>query len=293
MMHKRLYIGFLRDGKWYNHFEIKERIEGGVLATLGGSDKSGPARLLNLVKAGIDRLYTEGGEEYILKDFDYKSLKYDDCWKIAYETTKKLKNVDKIIFPESFFCKQCSRPGMERYTTLEECWDDLVEQGMIDEIYINDPETEIEMKTILPIPISVKQSGAFQGGEFFEVIREPLSIDDMIKITKIPEAMDNEQHMINIYWDFQIKEIVGMNARDFQILVRRNPKDSFCEKYIVDQINIEAMETQIKTGYDAIDRQVTCKNCNCDIGGTLDYSNFFSYLLSKKKSPDEGKLKTE
>ena len=62
---------------------------------------------------------------------------------------------------------------------------------------------------------------------------------------------------------------------------------SFCKKYLVEAEDVEAMEEsdeENKVGLDATYRSVNCTHCNSEIGGSLDFTNFFQAMLSKKSS---------
>jgi hypothetical protein len=276
----RLYAGIVRDGVWYNHAQTKD-IVGGALAVLDGPDRKGTSRLLNLIKGSCDKLFTEDGTEYELKDHDYFDLKVEDGWKIAMEAIKQFTGKEYPIFEEYFFCKVCSTPGNERYTKLEESWFKLIEDGWIEEHYLESPK-EARWLTELPTGIELTGNRAIQGGLFKKIYREPITLGEMLKLQNIPQLMDSEASLTYAVWDAQIKGIDGLTDKDLTVYVKRNPKDSFCKKHLKNAEDIEAMEDQPKLGIDATYRPVTCKHCHSDIGGYLDFTNFFSFLSSKK-----------
>ncbi|MFW9871951.1 MAG: hypothetical protein ACFFG0_02540 [Candidatus Thorarchaeota archaeon] len=278
----RLYSGLVREEKWFNHAEVSP-LPGGALALLKGGDKSGAARILNLVKGSIDKLYTESKEEYILKDSDYNELKAVDTWKIGYEQIKLKTGEDYPIIEEHFRCDVCSRPGMERYTEINESWQKLIDDGKIDEYFqlTENPRHIIN----LPVSFKIEPSKTVIGGEFNKIIVEPISIGDMLAIHHDAKAMASEENQIYAVWDASIVEIPGLSNRDFNI-IKRSSNGYFSQKYITDEENIEALLEgldDLKLGLDGNDRKVTCKNCGSEIGGYLDFTNFFSPLLTKKR----------
>ncbi len=281
----RLYVGLVRDGKWFNYVNMEE-ILGGGLAVLDGADKSGAARLLNLIRHAVKTLSTSNGEEYILQEKDYLALKHEDCWKIGLECMKQFTGLNNPKFEEYFYCKVCSRQGLERYTKVEESWFDLIEKGWVDEHFLDNPE-EISYWTELPVGIEIEGGRAYQGGHYTRIRRESLSIGALISLASIQEAQQSEAHTLYHTWDAQITEIDGMSERDFNSLVKRNQRDSFTKKYLMHNDDLEAManeENQSKIGIDASFRPVQCENCHTNIGGYLDFSNFFQLLLPRKSS---------
>ena len=130
----KLYGGLKINDKWFNHV-IVEPLKGGAIALIDGVDKSGAARLLNLIKSTVTKLYTENGEEYLLKENDYTKLPYADAWKIALQYIKDFSGEGS--FTEHHFCNICSSPGSERYTEITENWNELIEVGYIEEIYLD------------------------------------------------------------------------------------------------------------------------------------------------------------
>lgn len=127
----RLYAGLEIDGTWYNHAKCEE-IKGGVIALLDGHDKTTAGRLRNLVEGSVKSLFTdeiegEDSKELVLKKEDYGLIKVEDAWKISMEARKQFLGTDKPIVDESFFCTQCSRRGSEKYTSVKESWDQLID----------------------------------------------------------------------------------------------------------------------------------------------------------------------
>src|SRR4030042_5943677 len=110
----RLYCGLFRNGEWFNYCEVKP-LKGGALALLEGQDKSGAARLLNLMKGSFSHLFTEEGKEFECKENDFLDLKVIDTWKIGYEQIKLATGNDYPIITENFFCPRCSKPETEHY----------------------------------------------------------------------------------------------------------------------------------------------------------------------------------
>jgi len=278
----RLYIGLVRGGVWYNYTRCEE-IKGGTLAILDGADKSGAARLLNLLKGAIKYLYSEDNQEYELKDKDYFDIKWEDAHKVSLEVMKQFTGQEKPVFDEWFLCPHCSRGGNNRFTKVNEAWQDLIDQGIIDEHFLD--TEDCTWKTILPHGIEIEGQGNFTGGVFTEIIREPIGIGQMIAISKLPEADVNEAAVICYLWDAQLKSINGMSERDLNIYVKRSPRDSFTRKYLINQADIDAMrESNMLVGIDSRFRSVKCESCHNEIGGYLDYTNFFSFLSGSKSS---------
>lgn len=292
-MKARLYCGLKREGQWYRFAEI-ESIKGGTLAVLDGVDKTGAARLLNLIKGSVKKLSNEGGDEYLLSEKDYYEILVADSWKIARETMKVMNNVEKLIFPEFFYCSVCSTVGIERYTEINEDWDQLVIDGFLDEIFLEEDE-DGSFLVELPVGIKIESTKTLSGGSFSAIKRGQLTIGDMLKIQKNAWAAQSHANMICVAWDASIIEIKGMAQREFNVFVKRNTQDSFCKTYLVNQDDIIAMEeaeNANKLGYDATYRSVSCNHCHSEIGGDLDFTNFFQSLLSKKSSQDKKHLRT-
>jgi len=286
----RLYCGLVRDGVWYNYAEVKP-IEGGILSIMDGLDKSGAGYMLKVVEGSIDRLYSKDGEEsYDLRSEDYADLKGRDGWKICEEAGKLYLGKDKIVFDEYFFCHVCSTSRNEKYTHVQESWQDLVRKGLIDEVYLEDP-SQFQWSTILPIPIEVKTiDNQVKGGTFTEIKRELLSIGQMIRLSKDNWASQTEANMLCATWDAEIVEVVGLDQRELNIL-KRNNQENFSKKYLKDQANIDMMlNTDRKVGYQAEFRKVSCKHCRNEIGGYLDFTNFFSFLSPKKSNQSGTKV---
>ena len=282
----RLYIGLMRDSTWFN-YAIVDEIKGGSLAVLDGVNKTGSARLFNLVKGAVKKLYSEDGIEYELQDKDYSDIRVDDCWKIALECMRQFNTGKKMDFEEYFYCDVCSRPGRERYTKVEESWHELIEQGFIDEHFVD--TEECGWWTELPVGVEIEGNRVVRGGNYKKIKQEPLTLGEIIKIQSMPELIESESSMIYAIWDAQIKEIEGMSQRDLNILVKRNPKDSFSKKYIIHQSDIDSMSaSDIPIGLDGRYRSVQCQNCQSEIGGYLDFTNFFEFLFPKPSSRNGG-----
>lgn len=275
----QLYIGLVRGNDWYNHATVGT-IRGGSLAVLDSADRKGTSRLLNLIKGSCKSLFTEDGKELVLKDSDYHDLKVEDSWKIALESICEFTGQEFPMIEEHFFCKTCSSPGNERYTETNESWNKLIEDGFIDEHFLDKPDCS--WKTELPVGFKIEANRLMQGGDFNKIVREPITLGQMIKLQNIPTLMNSEASLTYAVWDAQIKSIDGMDKRDLNIHVKRDPKDSFCRKHLIDNADIEAMDDQPPIGIDAKFRQVSCKFCNTEIGGYLDFTNFFSFLSVKK-----------
>lgn len=276
----RLYLGLVRDQKWFNHTEILP-VEGGTFAMLDTGDKSGVARFQKLIKGSIKSLYTDNGEDiYELKASDYGDIRAMDAWKIGYEQIKVTLGEEYPVIPENFFCPVCSRPKEERYTTVEESWQKLIDDGLIDEMYSDSPDWNYEIE--LKEPIVIPSSRTIMGGEFNTIVMQPLSLNDMMALQKNSMAMSTEANQIFASWDAGIVEVKGLSPKDLNIL-KRTPDTFFTKKYLSPKSyeDIEqAMAENIK-GIDATDRKVYCKYCGTEIGGYLDQTNFFSPLLPK------------
>lgn len=280
-MRIRLYSGIVREGKWYNHAEI-EKLDGGGLTLLKGADRTGAARVLNLIKGSIKSVYTEGDEEYVLKSNDYKDFKAVDSWKIGYEQIKLFSKEKYPAFLENFFCGTCSSPGREIYTEVKESWEKLIEEGYVSEYFQEDKEFFTEIK--LPVPFVVEAERTIVGGAFDTLRVEPLSIGDMLQIHHDTKAMKDDASQIYATWDASIVEVKGMSSQELNIL-KRNPKSFFSEKYLNDPENIQTLIDSfedIRLGMDATGRRISCRNCGAEVGGRLDFTNFFSPFLQKK-----------
>lgn len=287
MIKTRLYCGLSKDGQWYNYTEVKP-MKGGVLAMLDTEGRTGAARLLNVLKGSIDTLLDENGKEYKMKEQDYREIKIVDSWKIAYEQIKIVQKNDYPIIPENFHCHRCSLPNNDRFTPVNESWQKLIEDGIIDEFFLNNPDTTFTVE--LPDPIVIEAGRTIQGGSYSTIVRDRQNIDTMDRVQKNPRAMRNSAKLIYAMWDASIVKIHNMNDREFNILVKRDADEFFSEKYMSTQPNIEAMndaEEENIIGLDAKARKVICKYCGEEIGGYLDFTNFFSPLLPKKSSQNQ------
>jgi hypothetical protein len=279
----RLYCGLAREGRFYNYTEVVP-LEGGVLAMLDGAEKSGAARLLNLMKGSIKSLYTEDGEEFVLNPSDYEDLRVMDTWKIGYEQIKLKTGEEYPIIPENFYCNRCSKPKNEHYTSVNESWQKLIEDGFIDEIYLDGPDYTFEV--VLPNSIVIQPERTFAGGTYDTLIMQHLTLGEMIKIHRSSEAMASDANLIRATWDASIVGIKRMSEREFNML-KRNPVNSISKKYLNTQENQDAVDAAIEehlVGIDAKDRIIYCSNCGNEIREGLDYTNFFSPLLPKKSS---------
>lgn len=277
----QLYSGLVRNGKWYNYAEVSP-LPGGALALLEGGDKTGAAKTLNLVKGSITSLFDESGNEYVLTPKDYRDIKAVDSWKIGYEQIKLKTGESHPIFPEYFFCNVCSRPGDEKYTDIKESWQTLIDKGLIDEFYQEDMEENVEVN--LPEPFTVEGNRTVVGGTFSKLIVRPITLGDMFTIHHDSNAMSDQANQIYATWDASIVEVCGMSETDFNI-IKRSSQTYFSKKYLNSDANIDAMINafdSIKLGFDGKDRKVSCKYCGSEIGGSLDFTNFFSLLLKKK-----------
>ena len=279
----RLYAGLVRNNKWYNHAESLP-LEGGTLAMLDSGDKSGAGRLINLVKGSVKNLFTEDGDAYALTQADYPTIKVIDSWKIGYEQIKLITGEEYPVIPENFFCHRCSRPKFEKYTEVHDSWQKLIDDGFIDEIFLD--KQDCTFKVELPDPITIQGGKTIVGGEFTQLIMQPITLGDVLSIHKNPEASNTEANMIYATWDASILRIPGISDRDFNIL-KRAPGMFFTRTYITTQKNRDAIDDALMSnalGIDASDRKVICKYCGEEIGGYLDFSNFFLPLLPKRST---------
>lgn len=279
----RLYCGLVRNGEWFNYAEVHP-LTGGILAMLDGAEKTGAARLLNLTKGSVSSLFTENGEEYVLKNQDYEDLAIMDAWKIGYEQVKLRTGTTHPVIPENFYCPRCSMPKREQYTKVEESWQDLIERGLIDEIFLETPDRTFTV--ILPDPIEIQSMQTVRGGSYDTIVMRQITLGDTLKVYRNPEAMSSEANMTCAMWDMTIVEVKGMSERDFNV-IKRNPAQSFSKKYFNTDANQEAVQAAIEehsVGLDARFRIVYCQNCGNEIQEGLDYTNFFSLLLPKKST---------
>jgi len=279
----QLYCGITRGNKWYNHAIVKP-LTGGVIAMLDGAEKTGAARLLNLIKGTVSSFFTEDNEEYVLKPQDYEDIKVIDTWKIGYENIKLKTGETHPIIPESFYCNRCSRPKMEQYTDVNESWQTLIDTGIIDEIFLRNSDVTFDVE--LPDPIDIQSNKTMAGGVFKTITMQHISIGDMLKIHRSQWAMASEANMIRACWDASIVKIHGMSEVDFN-RIKRVPEKSFSGTYLNTQANQDAAEEAMAAnlvGIDARDRVVYCKICGNEIRDGLDYTNFFLPLLPKKSN---------
>ncbi|MCK5015948.1 MAG: hypothetical protein KAS32_02660 [Candidatus Peribacteraceae bacterium] len=281
----KLYAGLVRDGKWYNHAKILDVIKGGMFAIMGGNNiDTGADKVLKLLKASVHYLYTKDGEEYKLNELDYLDFLFIEGWKVGREVMKKFSKTQQPVFSEYFFCPRCSTEGDERYTEVRESWDKLIIEGLIDENYIEDPE-DLKYEITLEVGIELPQSEKFQSGIFKTLTRKYLTIGDQLSIYDTPECIGDYSRQLQAKWDKEIVAIKGLGEKDLNHYKRRL-SDSFCERFLVHQEDIDIMASAGMTlGIDARDRVVTCKSCHHSVGGSLDFTNFFAFLLPKKLNP--------
>lgn len=282
-MRFRLYCGIVRGGTWYNHAEVIP-LEGGVLAMLEGGERTGAARLLNLMKGSIKSLYTEDGKEYDLLPDDYLELRVADTWKIGYEAIKLKTGEQYPVIPESFFCPRCSTAHNEKYTDVKESWQKLIDEGLIDEIFLDEPSFTFEID--LPVPVEIQANRTIMGGTFDTIIMKHMTLGDMLLLHRNQEAQESQANSIYATWEMMIVGVKGLPEKDFNIL-KRNPGQSFARKYFSADANQEAIGEAIDkniVGWDDRDRVVYCRHCGKDLWGGLDVTNFFSPLLPKKSN---------
>lgn len=234
----------------------------------------------------VKKVFTQDKKEcYELTQSDYNDFIFQDGWKISFELMKKIKNEENPIFSEFFFCPRCSNINNQRYTEVRESWFDLINLGKMDENYINSIE-EFKTKVILKDGIKINPLGSIQGGLFKEIVFSIITFRDLLEIVHTPGITDNEARMVFATWDITIKEIIGMSQKDLNILTR-DLSESFTKKYLSDN-DIEILTDSLpRIGIDARCRKVFCKTCNSQIGGFVDFTNFFDFLFSRKRSQRE------
>jgi len=279
----QLYCGLEREGEWFNYSEVHP-LEGGVLSMLEGAEKTGAARLLNLLKGSITSLFTEDGQEYVLAPKDFEDIKVVDSWKIGYEAIKLKTGEEQPIITEYFHCSRCSETKNEKYTRKDESWQKLIDDGLIDEFYLETSKDSFEVELVDPIEIQPGKS--FSGGTYRKIEMKQLSIGDMLRIHRSQEAMSSQANMIRATWDECIIRITGMSEADFN-RIKKIPGQSFSKKYLETEANYLAVEEEMDkniVGVDAWRRIVYCDNCGMEIREGLDYTNFFSPLLPKKST---------
>ena len=171
----RLYVGLERGQKWFNYAEVQP-VKGGGLAVLDSPDKSGAARFLSLLENSCFSLFTSDGEEYELKKQDYSDIKLVDAWRISIEAMKTITGKEKFIIPENFYCSVCSQMGQERYTQVEESWQDLIEEGLIDETY--QETSDSTYITELPVGFEIFDKKTQTSRQFNKLVRQPITIGD-------------------------------------------------------------------------------------------------------------------
>lgn len=279
----RLYCGLVKGGTWYNETEVIP-LQGGTLALLEGAEKSGAARLLNLMKGSVKSFYSASGEEWVLQPRDYEEIKVHDSWKIGYEQIKLKTGQDYPVIPESFMCGQCSTQKHEKYTKVNESWQKLIEDGYIDEFFLDKPDFVFDV--VLAEPFEIPAGKIFAGGYFDTLRMQHINLGDMLKIHRNPASMESEANMIRATWDASIVGIKGVSESDFNRIMRV-PGQSFSAKYLTSDENQAAIQEAIDNnivGIDASRRELYCGNCGEPIRADLDFTNFFSPLLPKKSS---------
>lgn len=281
----RLYGGLVREGVWYNHAKLVDVIKGGMFAILGGrNNDTGADKILKLIKASVKKIYTEDGQEYELQEKDYVDFLMCEGFKIGMEVMKKLLNTKYPKFKEYFFCPRCSTEGNQRYTEVCESWDELIEKGLIDENFIEDPK-DLEFTVELPVGITLPDSAKYQSGTFNKLTRRHITIEKQIEINDTPECVGDYSRQLQAKWDQEIIAIEGVSEQTLNHYKRRL-SDSFCDRFLIHQDDIAAMvNASMRLGIDATDRKIKCSNCNHLIGGDVDFTNFFSFLLPGKMNP--------
>ena len=277
----KLYAGIERNDKWFNVASL-DHLKGGVIALLDSDDRSTVGRMRTLIERCLSVLHDEDGNEHKMEKADYGDLCMDDGWKILLELQKQFLNQKYPEFTESFFCFNCSKQGLERYTTVKESWHKLIEDGIIDEIYHEDSDRGVEIQ--LPIGMEIEIKGVTQG-VYKDIVMEPITIAEMQKLVKIQTLTENEGLMLCAIWDTRIKEIKGLTQRELNIL-KRNPRDAFTRKYLVSKEDVEALSSddRLSIGMQPQYRTVSCDYCYTEIGGGLDFTNFFDFIVPKKSS---------
>jgi len=276
----RLYVGLKKD-KWYNYAEIQE-LKGGNLALLKNYDNSSGSMMKKFLSGCILSLHTEGGDSYTMTEKDVGELKVVDVWKVGMEVMKQFTNQDKPVFDEFFYCSVCSSLKNERYTLVKENWNDLIEQGFVDEIFLNSFE---DCRWWTDLPKGIEIEGTLLNGTFNRVQQELLSIDQLISIQNTPGRLDTDADYVYSVWDEQICKIEGFSERDIVTYIKRDKKQSFSEKYFLHQADIDAMqESKLNVGLDDQYRSVECRYCNNEIGGRLDFTNFFGFLFPSRST---------
>ena len=281
----KLYVGLIRGDKRYNHVSLKVPT-GGSLAVLDGVDTSGSARLLRLLEQTIVSFKDKSGNSFNPEVMDLHQLYVEDCWKIARESIRLIRNLESLIFPEYFYCQVCSSMGKANYTKVEEDWDALVEANLIDAFYLEDLP-DLTYTTELKNGIVIPELRTAPGGTYKKIKRGPITLGAMIALQKDEWASKTEANMITASWDASIVEIPGMPPKTWNVYFRRRRDESFCKQFIVtnedQEIMIKDSERQ-KIGMDFTHRSVKCSTCRSEIGGTADFTNFFSALLPMKSA---------
>lgn len=280
----RLYIGLVVNGEWYNYVKIEE-LQGGMIAMLDTADKTATGRLRGLVEQTVKYLYTdpEAGEEKELEmqNSHYNDFKLDDAWKVALEIQKQFSGEEYPEFEEFFFCPVCSTQGRERYTKVKESWAKMIENGLIDEVYCDSPDCSEVVN--LEHGIVIKDNKLVTHGKFSVFIVEPITISELQKITKNDFIVDNEALLLCAIWDTKIKAIEGLTSKDLNIL-KRSIKDPFTKKYLLNKDDVEIMTNVTSYGMDADFRSVSCRYCHNEIGGGLDFTNFFEFAFPSRSN---------
>jgi len=286
----RLYCGYVHtDGKWYNYASLK-KMEGGKLAVLDGPNKSNASRMYNIIHGCIDKFYDEENKELENSEIDFYKVKLIDAQQIAHEYMKFL-NDGEHVFTEHLYCERCSSVGNERYTEVKENFDDLIKEGSIIELFAEKKEN-LRYETKLPIPLEIAADARnFEGGIFDTVIREPMNIGDGIDLANDPKTRESEKNIVMNKWDKEIVGIKGMDASTFKAFVKRKGQ-SFSAKYLNDEENQDALFDEKVFGMDVSNRVVRCSNCRHDIGGRVDFTNFFLQLFQSKSKHRSGMIDT-
>jgi len=282
-MRFQLYCGIVRGNKWYNHAEVVP-LQGGIMAMLEGAEMTGASRLLNLMKGSVKSFFTEDGEEYVLQNSDYEDIKVHDSWKIGYEQIKLRTGSEYPVITENFFCTRCSKPKREQYTEVKESWAKLIEEGILDEIFLINSDDTYDVELVDPIEIPAGKT--FAGGTFRTIKMKHLTLGDMLRIHRNAEAMETQANLIRATWDACLVGVEGLSERDFNRMMNI-PGKSFSGKYLTTDANMEAIEMAMDEniiGIDASRRVTYCQNCGNPLRDGMDYTNFFSPLLPKKSN---------
>lgn len=290
----RLFCGIEIGETWYNHASLKpiDEIKGKLISAFDNTELTTGRIVEEMCSLAVDRVYphipgdpSKADEEMgvALTPAQILELKMDDGFSIGFELIKGLKRDEYFTFSESFRCDMCSRVR-ESYTTVEESWQRLIDDGFIEVVYLDSPEG-LKWEHSLPVLVQFSESGQMKGMTIDKITREKLSIYQVKQIQSDAE-FDTPIKRSFAYIDQSICAIPGFAPKDLNVYVKRNLRSSFARKYLSHYDNLEELQKTPIVGFNGDYRHVACKDCGREIGrevsGGLDFTNFFECLIPRR-----------